>query len=227
MKVGIISDIHSNLFYLKEILKKLQEHSLDSIYCLGDMVGYYDQPNEVIELLRENGIFCIKGNHDKYFLEELSFDKDRDVLYRMIIQRSEVSDENKDFLRSLPDFYDVNISNKRVYMTHSLPSDSETYLNNVNELDREFIKDFDYYLYGHTHRCHVQYHFGTCVINPGSVGQPRDYNILPSYAVIDFDKESVLTERVKVNTGSYLAQLKGLDFDQRVIATLERNKFES
>ena len=77
-------------------------------------------------------------------------------------------------------------------MTHSMPSDTETYLNSQSTWSR-ISKDFDYYLYGHTHRCNVQYHYGTCLLNPGSVGQPRDYNASPSYAVIDLSREIIST----------------------------------
>tara|TARA_B100000212_G_scaffold45845_1_gene29611 strand:+ start:28605 stop:29288 length:684 start_codon:yes stop_codon:yes gene_type:complete len=227
MKIGVISDIHSNLFYFKEVLNTLKEQSLDSIYCLGDLVGYYDQPNDVINLLRENNIICIKGNHDKYLINELSFDKDRDVFYRISEQRQEVSQNNKDYLKSLPDCLDIEILDKRFFMTHSLPSDTETYLNDINQLDREFLKDFDYYLYGHTHRCNLQYHYGTCVLNPGSVGQPRDYNASPSYAVIDLSRETISTYRVPVDTETYITKLGDLNLDERVVNNLRRGRLDS
>ena len=52
MNIGVISDIHSNFFYLKEVLQDINNKNLDAIYCLGDLVGYYDRPNDVIDLLR-------------------------------------------------------------------------------------------------------------------------------------------------------------------------------
>ena len=227
MNIGVISDIHSNLFYFKEVLQDINNKNLDAIYCLGDLVGYYDRPNEVIDLLRENQIICIKGNHDKYFINELSFDKDRDVFYRIGKQRQQVSQDNTDYLKSLPDCLDVEILDKRFFMTHSMPSDTETYLNDANQLDREFLKDFDYYLYGHTHRCNVQYHYGTCLLNPGSVGQPRDYNASPSYAVIDLSREIISTHRVPVDTEAYITKIGELNLDERVVNNLRRGRLDS
>jgi len=66
MRIGFISDIHGNYEALKSVLASLDEMGVDSIYCLGDVVGYYAQPNECCSALRERDIPCLMGNHDWY-----------------------------------------------------------------------------------------------------------------------------------------------------------------
>ena len=191
MNIGVISDAATTSFYLKS-LQDINNKNLDAIYCLGDLVGYYDRPNDVIDLLRENQIICLKGNHDKYFINELSFDEDKRCVFINWQTKTTSFSDNTDYLKNLPDCLDVEILDKRFLTPLNAIQDTETYLNDANQLDREFLKDFDYYLYGHLARCNVQYRYGTCLLNPGSVGQPRDYNASPSYAV-DLSRDNFYT----------------------------------
>ncbi|HZK84350.1 MAG TPA: metallophosphoesterase family protein [Desulfosporosinus sp.] len=64
MKVAIISDIHANVIALKAVLKDIEEQQVDSIYCVGDLVGYAPFPNEVIDLIKEKNISTVMGNYD-------------------------------------------------------------------------------------------------------------------------------------------------------------------
>ena len=66
MRLALISDIHANLTALEAVLADMP--CVDRILCCGDLVEYYDQPNEVCALVRERGIECIRGNHDAYVL---------------------------------------------------------------------------------------------------------------------------------------------------------------
>jgi len=64
MKIGVISDIHSNLEALEVMLKRLASEKAERIFCLGDIVGYGANPNECIELVRESAGVTVLGNHD-------------------------------------------------------------------------------------------------------------------------------------------------------------------
>jgi len=79
MKVAILSDVHSNIYALQEVIKDIKNRKCDFILCLGDYIGYYYWPNEVIDLLRSmKNTFFIRGNHeDIYFnsLQDSSFRK--------------------------------------------------------------------------------------------------------------------------------------------------------
>ena len=227
MKIALISDIHSNLYYFEEILKAIEKEVLvDNIYCLGDLVGYYDEPNQVIELIKQKNIKCIKGNHDKYLLGELSYDLNRDEIYGIKKQRELLSNENLEFLRNLKDEVVLEINNKKIYMTHSLPNDCEKYLYNLDNLNLEFLKEYDYYFFGHTHIPIVTYHYGTCIVNPGSVGQPRDYTKQSSCALIDFDLEEVKIKKIDQDFDIYTKELKNEQYAVQLIDILKRGKNE-
>lgn len=223
MKIALISDIHANYFFLKELLDFVKEEKVEAIYCLGDLVGYYDQPNEVIELIREQSIYCIKGNHDKYLLGELTYDDDnREALYRTRSQKKILAEDNFNFLKNLSDELILKVNDKKIYMTHSFPGNCEKYLYQLNQLDRALSSKYDYYFYGHTHIPMISYYYGTCVVNPGSVGQPRDHTQKPSYAIIDFLEDRVELKKIQIDLAYYSAHLKKLDFDEKVISILER-----
>ena len=64
MKVAIISDIHANVIALKAVLKDIEEQQVDSVYCVGDLVGYAPFPNEVIDLIKEKNIPTVMGNYE-------------------------------------------------------------------------------------------------------------------------------------------------------------------
>jgi len=223
-KIAMISDVHSNLFYLEETLKDIEREGVSQIYCLGDLVGYYEEPNEVIDLIRKKGIICIKGNHEKYLLGELSYNIKNEKLYRIEKQRKMITENNLEFLKGLPDELFLEVNNCKVYMTHSLPGDSENYLFNPELLDLNFLKNYDYYFYGHTHIPLVVYRYGTCIVNPGSVGQPRDYTKLPSYAVIDFSLKEVKIRKVNIDIHRFIKKLKYKGYPIQLIKILEREK---
>ncbi len=226
MKIAFISDIHSNLFYLKAVIKELEKENIDEIYCLGDLVGYYDKPNEVIDLVKQKNIKCIKGNHDKYLVAELPYDLKRDEFYGIKKQKKILSNENLDFLINLKDEIILKVDDKKIYMTHSLPNDCETYLYNLDSLDLEFLKSYDYYFFGHTHIPMMTYHYGTCIVNPGSIGQPRDYTKQSSYAIVDFELEEVKIKKVNHDIDVFTKELKNEKYAVQLIDILKRGKNE-
>ena len=71
MKIIFISDIHSNWNYLSQIKGLKEEEIADKIYFLGDAIGYYDEPNKTLDWLQDISAICIKGNLEKYFLDQL------------------------------------------------------------------------------------------------------------------------------------------------------------
>jgi putative phosphoesterase len=222
MKIALISDIHANHFFLKKVLKAINGHQVDKIFCLGDLVGYYDKPNQTIELIRENNISCLKGNHDKYLLGELTYNTEKEYLYRIQNHKKELSQENLQFLSSLPNSIEFSVNNKKVFMTHSLPDNSEKYFRKFDEIDRELLSNFDYYFHGHTHMPIIYYAYGVCFVNPGSVGQPRDYTQKASFAVVDFSNELIQLIKVKINFDDYCNYLKNANFDDKLISILKR-----
>ena len=106
MRFGIISDVHGNLEALRTVHKELERYGCDKILCLGDIVGYGPCPNECIDFLRENAIFAIKGNHDHYVNcspeTAARLEISEIALRAMTWTREVVRAENADWLRQLP-----------------------------------------------------------------------------------------------------------------------------
>ena len=224
MKIAIISDIHSNYFYFKKVIHQIEKYSVDEIYCLGDLIGYYDRPNEVIELIVNKNIKCIKGNHEKYLLGEITYHKKKENIYRMEKQKRALSIENLDFIKSLPDFIEKEIGNKNFYLTHSLPNDTTSYISSLHDLDSINLKSYDYYCFGHTHIPLISFHYGACILNPGSIGQPRDYTRKLSFIIVNTENQEVDLYQVDLKISSYINQLKKMNYPKSLIKILEREK---
>ncbi|QPH98147.1 metallophosphoesterase family protein [Campylobacter concisus] len=226
MKIALISDIHSNFFYFKNVFNSINRNDIDRIYCLGDLVGYYNEPNHVIDFIREKNIYCVKGNHEKYLLGELKYDIENEIIYGFKRQIKELSSENLSFLMSLKDEIVLKEGDKIIYMTHSLPNNAEKYLYNTHELGSNFLKSYNYYCFGHTHIPSILYKNGTCIINPGSVGQPRDCTKQSSYVIIDFQRNSVLIQKVDQDFNTFSKQLSYNGYHDSLIKILKRDKNE-
>src|SRR5208337_1777900 len=181
MRIAFISDIHSNAFYLKRVIKAIEREKAGQIYCLGDLVGYYDDPNGVIDILAKHDIKSVCGNHEKYVLGRLQYGKDKERFYRVEKHRSILKQKSLEYLFKLPDHIKVSINGKKLYMTHSKPNDCVSYVREPNDIGEEVYSMYDYYCFGHSHLPVVRYDKGCCILNPGSVGQPRDYTRQPSF----------------------------------------------
>lgn len=226
MKIAIISDIHANYEYLKSVLKDIFEQNINNIYCLGDLVGYYNEPNLTIDLIRKNNIICIKGNHEKYLLGELPYTISKEDIYGIERQRNIISDINLKFLSSLKDEYVFEVNKKLIFMTHSHPSNCEKYVYDFKDFDFTALQQYDYCCFGHTHIPVIGYHNGMCFVNPGSVGQPRDYTGKSSYAIIDFDSNMVSIKRVAQEVDRFIEILENSSYNSALLKILKRDKNE-
>lgn len=202
MRVAIFSDIHGNKYALEEALIKMDEMGIDvHIFC-GDAVGYYYYHNEVIDTLRNmKDIFCVLGNHDQMFIDIIDKKKDAKSYfekYGSSIEKflNSITEENIDFLRSLPEARDILIDDLKIKIIHGSPwHPIDEYVYPNSDFNRYSNVDFDYVFQGHTHYP-MKIKQGKCeIINPGSIGQPRDGGF-PSFVV--FDTNTKLFEFVSV-----------------------------
>jgi predicted phosphodiesterase len=204
MRVLVISDIHANYTALEAVLK--DAGTVDETWCLGDMVGYGPDPNAVVEEIREiPNLTCILGNHDmavigKIPLEVFNNDARRTLEYHEKV----LTADNMEFLRSLPSNLKVRGD---VSIVHGSPRDSvwEYILNTLSAR-----LNFDHFttpwcFVGHSHlQCMFQLNTDSdrvslapiragehyrlrprAIINPGSVGQPRDRDPRAAYAIYE------------------------------------------
>jgi predicted phosphodiesterase len=211
----ILSDIHANL----EAFKKCQEVSegkYDQVLCLGDVVGYGPDPNAAIEEIRGMARLIIRGNHDKACCG-ITDAEDFNLLARQatLWTRGELTPENLAFLRTLP----VGpVAVNGFEMVHGSPLDEDEYIFGPGQaLPTLRALTIQVVLFGHTHfqggfmtttagrfqsiRCSSKEDGLTSVlpledgarylINPGSVGQPRDGDWRAAFAILDDEAQQV------------------------------------
>jgi len=213
---AIISDIHGNLSALEAVLE--DAGAVDQIWCLGDVVGYGPEPNECIELLRARNALCLPGNHDHAALDQLDLaDFNTEARRAVLWTRGQLTPENRDFLRALAerrvegDFTCVHASPRHPIWEYVV-SVAIARVNFAHFTTRACF-------HGHTHvpivfqlkadtSCQallpsVEYPLrlgdapgSRWMINPGSVGQPRDGDRRASYAILDTDQNLVEYRRV-------------------------------
>lgn len=215
-KYAILSDIHGNLFALKEVFKDLIKQDIDYVILLGDLIDYGMQSNEVVDFIRDNfstKIICnILGNHEKAILTKdfNHFSSTRGVESAQFTD-SILTSESRDYLNNnlvQEGKFEFEIGEKHVLAVHGSLDDHYWKAIFPDNLNGNYI-DYDIVLSGHSHYPHVFQKFyefdnpdmrnrkSVLFINPGSVGQPRNHNPNAQYAVLNTNLMSVELKSVE------------------------------
>lgn len=239
MRILILSDIHANLTALDAVLA--DAGPIDSAWCLGDLVGYGPDPNECIQRIRAlPNLICILGNHDAAALSQIdssTFNPEA----RQAIQwtQNTLSDASMAFLGMLPE----RVTLDQVTLVHGSPRQPVwEYLLDTYNATRSFeYFESPYCFVGHTH-LPIVYHMvdssrlaqlsipepntrftltPRTIINPGSVGQPRDRDPRAAYSIYDPDDSSWDYHRVTYDIVAVQGRMKALGLPERHIQRLE------
>jgi len=203
MRIAVISDIHANLHALEAVLAAIDSEGADELWCLGDLVGYGPRPNECVALVRERASTCLAGNHDLAVLGRIDLDLfvgeagAAATWTRTVLER-----ETTVFLESLSPTADV----AGATLAHGSPRDPvwEYVLSGAAAGAALAASAEPLVLVGHSHvalalaaagdaieggkaSAGTEVGLGTArhVLNPGSVGQPRDGDPRAAWLVID------------------------------------------
>lgn len=217
MKIAVLSDIHSNGEALDSVMREIARHGVDGIYHLGDLAGYNAEPEKCVRWAMEHAAGGIPGNHDAVACGKASGEFfNAPALTAARWSAAHLSAEARGYLRSLPESLVVD---KELLLVHGSPSDPDRYLftldDAVEELDGlDDTPEIRVVFYGHTHvpAAVVRRGDGSTVtvapgsyrlkegeralLNPGSVGQPRDRNPDASFLVYDTGSGSASWIRV-------------------------------
>ncbi|MBF0627491.1 MAG: metallophosphoesterase family protein [Magnetococcales bacterium] len=225
MRIALISDIHGNLPALRAVLQALPQ--VDLLLCAGDLVGYYPDVNEVCVAVRQSGAWTVRGNHDAYLLDLLPSDPDRRVAYRTDWSRAVLAEEQLSWLRALPSERIFCCGAWTIQLRHASPWDETTYLypDATALLARIDLPENGILVVGHTHHPMVKRCGRGWLINPGSVGQPRDYCPEASFAVVDLAEDCrVELHRVPYEVQAMQARLRHLGWAEEMVAILSRTR---
>ncbi|MEJ5201087.1 MAG: metallophosphoesterase family protein [Anaerolineales bacterium] len=233
MRILVISDIHANLTALEAVLEAAG--SVDATWCLGDLVGYGPDPNECIELVRSlPSLVCLLGNHDAAATSHISLNAfNYDARLSVHWLRGVLKPQNMSFLAGLPEKYVTH----QVTLTHGSPRNPVwEYLLDTHTAAFNF-DFFDTHLcfVGHSHvplaylalngtgnvECQL-FNNGDklkltmrAILNPGSVGQPRDHDPRASYAIFDPEEMTWELHRVEYDVLSVQQRINSLGLPRR------------
>jgi predicted phosphodiesterase len=224
MRILVFSDIHSNLTALEAVLAAAG--NVDAYWCLGDLVGYGPDANECIALIRDlPNLVCVRGNHDAATLGEVDQNTfNHEASLAITWTKRNLNAESQEFLLSLPE--------KRVLdditLVHGSPRNPVwDYIMDYMTAERMFqFFDTRICLVGHTHVPAIWKEADTdtsrglvldyqktkiltkSILNPGSVGQPRDHDPRASFAIFDPQESLWELRRVSYNINEVQARIK-------------------
>jgi diadenosine tetraphosphatase ApaH/serine/threonine PP2A family protein phosphatase len=226
LRVAVISDIHANLHALEAVLAAIDAEPPDELWCLGDLVGYGPRPNEVIEKVRRTAKVCLVGNHDLGVIGGLELDEfslDAAVVARWT--QTVLLDEHRAFLESLSP--EAKLEGVELY--HASPRDPIWEYVVSEEIARDALEATvaPLVLVGHSHVAlaiglvdsslggelapdgtEIALDEARWLLNPGSVGQPRDGDPRAAWLELDFDRKTARFNRVSYDIARTQEELR-------------------
>ena len=222
MIIGLLGDAHGNPIGLETCLKALEEARVESIYFLGDSVGYMPDAEAVLRRLESSNALCIRGNHEEMLLGNISVTPSQDAVYRISEARAHLAQSWTAWITEWPIHRELVIDDLRLLLVHGSPFDPIAgYVYPDTDLTQFSELPYDFLLLGHTHRPFIRNTEGVTVVNVGSCGLPRDVGNLASCAVCDTRERTARLLRVAFDTDALLRHL-GNRVDESVRACLQR-----
>jgi len=214
IQVAIISDIHGNVTALEEVLKDIRKRGITQIFCLGDLVDFAPWGNEVIELIQQNGIPCLMGNHDQRIafnepVIPLPHHNNIETAHRIAainLSKKHITDDNKNWLASLPyNFeltYKIGKIKRKILLVHAGIDSNDEYIYEPDQkemiLENMRERSIDVLVMGHTHLSYIQAYPNRLLVNCGSVGRSREQHRMATYGIVMLDEEKSNAEIIKV-----------------------------
>ena len=236
MRVAVLSDIHANLAALDSVIASFG--SVDAVWILGDIVGYGPEPDGVVERLAEIGAVGVRGNHDAAAVGGDEIDWfNPDARAAIEWTRGHITDETRAWLAALPERH----AEGQFGLVHGSPrAPLWEYIVSVPIARANLaVLTTPFGLYGHTHLPMVFAELdgtvkqiepadgstftlgdGRALINPGSVGQPRDGIVTSSYMAIDTDAGRCTWHRVPYDIAAVQAAMTAAGLPRRLVDRL-------
>lgn len=197
MKVALLSDVHANAPALEAVLADLADEDVDEIVHAGDLIGYGPYPRDVIDIVRTAAILSIRGNHDRGLERPDAFREQYVPVAVSSLEwtREQLTDDDLSYLAGLA--LERTLFDDTLHVAHGAPGRPDEYVY-PDDLSPTLFEDIeaDVLVLGHTHVQVARAFEDGLVINPGSVGQPRDGDPAAAYAIVDLDQLSVSLRRV-------------------------------
>jgi predicted phosphodiesterase len=241
MRVAVISDVHANYHALEAVLEEIQAERVDAVWCLGDTVGYGPLPNECCETVKERTDRCLVGNHDLVVLGELTVSDFNDEAAAAALWTSGVlTHGSRRFLESLKPVGEAD----GVDLFHASARDPIWEYVLTEEAARATLElsDAPLVLVGHSHVAlaitldageilgglapggsDVELD-GRWLLNPGSVGQPRDGDPRAAWMLLDLEGKSATFRRVEYSVEQTQTEMRERGLPGTLAARLARGE---
>jgi predicted phosphodiesterase len=234
MRVAVISDVHSNLHALEAVLREIEREQPDEVWNLGDSVGYGPRPSECCEILQPLASISLVGNHDLAAIGRLSLDSFSPLAAEAALwTREHLSESASDYLAALK----PTGSFPGCELYHGSPREPiwSYVLRAANAADTFSLSNEPLVLVGHSHFALVaslvegQLAFdlasdgkvvdlssGRWLLNPGSIGQPRDRDPRSAYLLLDLDSGRAEFKRVEYEIELTQAEIRQLELPEQL-----------
>lgn len=219
MRVGVISDIHANKIALDAVLDDLPP--VEALVCAGDIVGYNPWPADCVDIVRDRDIPTVMGNHDRMVVTNRNFRGNPMARAGVEHARAQLNETQHGWLTSLPE--ERTLFDGALKLVHGHPRDPDHYTY-PEEFSSSLLGNERVLIMGHTHVQYSEIYESGMVLNPGSVGQPRDGDPRAAYAVIDVDSLSIEERRVTYDIETVQAAIEDAGLPTRTGTRLAKGR---
>ena len=234
-RIAIFTDIHANKEALITIIDDLEKERISDIYHIGDAIAIGPNPRETLDILINNNIKMIRGNHEDYYVDTVDnppSNMDEGEIKHQRWTHLELGQKYRSLIRSLPYELSLNIDKVKIYLCHYPFEKDESGFKSFKNFNRDLIednvdeffddKDYDVFFYGHYHQFSdlKSKTTGRRYINPGSAGAyqgeytqytiieivDNNYNLI--HKKLNYDKKKVVEEirRKNVPEGEFIIE---------------------
>ncbi|WHX41433.1 metallophosphoesterase family protein [Mesobacillus sp. AQ2] len=226
MRIAFAADIHGNAVALEEVLKDIQQRSVDKIIILGDICFRGPEPQRSLNLVRRLQTSVIKGNADEWLVRGIKLGEVAENSLEVMNKEREwtLSNLAKDdiqYLQCLPESMKLEIEGIRICAFHATPHSMFEIVppdeNEENLLKTMMVEEADIYVCAHIHKPYIKFFKGKCIINTGSVGLPFDGDKRASYTIMEVDSNFYQTSIIKVgyDVNNVIKQFNETDYPNK------------
>ncbi|WP_142860718.1 metallophosphoesterase family protein [Salinigranum halophilum] len=219
MRIGLLSDIHGNLPALEAVLEDMD--AVDTIICVGDIVGYNPWPAECVDRVQDVCSLVVQGNHDRTVETPERYAANEMARAGLEYARGELTAKQRQWLADLPPRTVFTNNTYQLAHSHPDPHKLDRYVRPAEfPKMRPYLDDHEGIVIGHTHIQHKAVIDDRLIVNPGSVGQPRDGNSDAAYAILDTGERNVEMRRVEYDINRVISRVEEVGLPKRTGARL-------
>lgn len=222
MKLALIGDVHGNAAALATVLAAARTEGVTQILNTGDMVGYYYRPADVLAQFQAWSVHTVRGNHDDMlkradndpaYLDEVTAKYGSGLACAL----KQLSEADLSWIDFLPRSLQLDCDGMKLLLCHGTPRDTDQYVypdapySLIEKIEMHAGPDVDMVVLGHTHHQMIIQRPTLRIVNPGSVGQPRDRQPGAAWALLDTRSGQVDLRREAYDTDSVVQEAQQRD----------------